>query len=1016
MTSEPKGGFRFQPTTANPSRTVQRPRLTRLLVGRFEHRLTTVVGAAGFGKSTALALAVENNRLDPRGIDVWLACAAGDDDPSHLLGGLSRALGFDPVGDTDDTIRRINDAIWSQAPADVVLLLDDAQFITSPDAVGVLTHLLSEMPTNGHLLLIARTTPLVPTAGLLADDQLLEIGETELAFDDYELDDLVLRRASSRYDDTDAPLPRHAATADLQLAAGTAASVEFLWEEILSTIDPSRLTQLKRCAVLDELDAEMVEILTGGEFGLNELIADVPLIDQQDGSARLHSLLRHALVQRLTNAERRTALSIAGDIEIRRDRHSKAVELFRQAGDEISARDAARDFVLLPTLKQDMESITTIRRVMRAISPGTAVATALEAASMFGGQEAHVAVVFQTCAEQARAENDDALEAQSILRILQASWVNLTEEPAWLHDRLVELAEHSDFAQGVLAHARSFDAQFAGDHRAALAQLDNYHHWGSSVGSVLRTTRLCDLGRPEMVGDGIGLDDLASLPPGSEVFVALALWMRGDAAPELALELVRPLVASIIQGGFRHPSVAALATATAIAFAAGDTASARHWADAAAEITASGVGRTVELCAHIAAASVASSDGDDERAAELMAPEHTGLDMPGWPLRPQLIAVPLVYLTRPESRPIFDRSSFGPTISAAVAAGQALVALRQPDGLLEAQQLVALLPWTRPNVLRAHVLPHHLAELASVAASTGNRAARDVLGELPSAGSLLHRVARDTSTSAHSAALDLIHEFPQQPTVRLHARLLGPMQLIADGQPIAARDWDRRPRVKELCALLLARRRLPRLEIIDLMWPDQTDERKALQNLRTTLSLLQSVLEPDRMDSIAPFFVSSDGDHLLAHDLFTSDVDEFERLFEQAQADDDGGLPGRALDTYMAALELYGGDYLDELDTAWSLLDQVSLTTRAHLAACRIAELVSAQGEPEQAARWARHALLIDPTSERAGRLLVASFDASGDRSAARQAAEHVRDRLTAAGISTSPATQRLFERIGVVG
>jgi len=59
-------GRRFEPTTVRHERVVGRARLTRLLNGRFTHRVTTVVGAAGYGKTTALALAVDSHRPDAR--------------------------------------------------------------------------------------------------------------------------------------------------------------------------------------------------------------------------------------------------------------------------------------------------------------------------------------------------------------------------------------------------------------------------------------------------------------------------------------------------------------------------------------------------------------------------------------------------------------------------------------------------------------------------------------------------------------------------------------------------------------------------------------------------------------------------------------------------------------------------------------------------------------------------------------------------------------------------------------
>src|SRR5512145_1451267 len=73
--------FRFEPPEPRP-RSLTRPRLLRALLGRWEHRVTVVVGGPGLGKTTLLAQAVAENRLAPRGEDVWLglgpADAAGD--------------------------------------------------------------------------------------------------------------------------------------------------------------------------------------------------------------------------------------------------------------------------------------------------------------------------------------------------------------------------------------------------------------------------------------------------------------------------------------------------------------------------------------------------------------------------------------------------------------------------------------------------------------------------------------------------------------------------------------------------------------------------------------------------------------------------------------------------------------------------------------------------------------------------------------------------------------------------
>jgi two-component SAPR family response regulator len=302
--------------------------------------------------------------------------------------------------------------------------------------------------------------------------------------------------------------------------------------------------------------------------------------------------------------------------------------------------------------------------------------------------------------------------------------------------------------------------------------------------------------------------------------------------------------------------------------------------------------------------------------------------------------------------------------------------------------------------------------LACAAVSAGSAAAQDVLDSLPDLPNLLRRVASDSGESVAALADEMLGDRPARPSFELTTTTLGKMTLRRDGEVVTADGWARRSRVRELWALLLERRRLHRFDVIELMWPSYEDDRKAATNLRSTLSALQGVLEPNRSDDSPPFFLTLDHEHLAVADGMRSDADIFDDLVAAAQADDNAGLPGRALDTYRQAVDLYQGDYLDGIDAAWAVLTRLRLRSLAVSAACRVAELTSAKGEPEEAARMARQAQMFDERSERAGRVLVAALDASGDRSAAQDAATHLSSVLHDSGIELSTETTRLFIRI----
>lgn len=990
-----------------PDRLVRRPRLTQALARRFEHRVTTVVASAGAGKTAALTLAVDNNELDPIGRDVWLDATATDNDPLHLLAGIAEALGVGMVIEDTDGINRLHDAVWSEAPVDVCIIIDDAHLISAPDAVDVVAALVRGLPRNGHVLLASREPASVPLARLRAHGQLLELTDADLELTDAELNSLCEQRDAS--DAISTELPRHAATADLQLAAGAGAGVEFLWEEVLAGLDADRLQHLRRVAVVAEIDERAVNGITDGQFDISTLVDGLPLVERRsDGSARMHALLREALVAGLSDGERRKWIEHAADLEVERQRFAEAVRLYHEAGHQVAARETAREYVMAPTVRQTIADLTSIRRIIGELAPDSALMQALEASLRFGGLEQDVVPMFHAMADAARREGDERLEALALHRINQAGYVGLTSLTDEHEQRINELATSSDFARGAAAHFRSERAQLAGDTQASIEALADYHYFGPVSEVVLRAQRWCDLGQPEQVAVGLGPDDLEALPDGAEIFISLAMWLRGEADPALAMAVVTDMVPVVLRRGATHPSVSILGVATTIALAAGDADSARRFANQARELQDLGVGTTTALFGDVALASVAAVADGDDAAARILDPSRAALSFTGWPSRAHLLALPLVYLSLPETRPALDAAPFGPSLRTAVTAGQALVELRVGGSAAVAQRL----PWGRPNLLRAHVLPPHLVELACAAAEAGNAEAQLVLDELPDLATNLARVQAGSSAPAQRHATALLGRLPRGAPSDLSAVLLGAPQLQRDGELVTGSGWERRPKTRELCALLLERRRVDRHELLAMLWPGHDDDAKAQGNLRTVLSTLQGLLEPDRPKGQEPFFLRTEGDCLVIDASLRTDAEEFERLMSSAIADDQAGLPAQALVRYETALGLYRGEYVEGVDASWLALSRIRLRALALNGMCRLAELTAARGEPETAARWAQQACTIDPLDERAGRLFAAALDAGGHPGGARDAITDLLARLAVNDLAPDRATVRLLDRL----
>ena len=1002
MTAERRHG----PTGGPTRHLIDRPRLDRLLLGRFEQRVTVISAPAGSGKTSALALAVENNRLDPRGVDVFVGLSSFDDSPLALLERIMRALGIvvDVELDTTTACRRVVDAVWTHAPDEVAVILDDVHLVDDPDARRAIEDLVEILPDNGHLVLASRRQPPIPIARLRAHRRVLEIDQDELGFDDDELDELRTARSGR----SDVELPRHAASADLRLALGVGASTDFLREEIVASLDPDRLDQLRRVSVLDEFDAELVLAMTDGRFDVDTLLADLPLVEHRsDGTFRLHALLREALLVGWNASRHRKASSVAADLLAERGRHGASIRLHLAASDEIAARDVARAFISSPTLRHTMPEVREVTGLVETIDDDGPLVSVLRAARRFAGLVPESIEPMRSIADDARRHGDSEIEALALHRAFQAQFFDLDLDDIdgpYLH-RLVELADELPFAKGALAHVRSQSALHRGDAQGAWAALDDYDGLGEESRIVTVNQRLCDLGRVEEVGLGLTPDDLAGLPEGSEVFIAFAMWLRGEESPEFAHEFVAALLPELDRRGQLDTIVSALGVATSIALAAGDVAEARRRAEWAADLARVGTPRTATVFAQIAAASVAAVVDSDDAAAALLDEDTTGISFGSWPQRGHLLALPLLYATRPETREVLDSITLGPALTTAVRAGRALVALRDGD-----PRPAREIPWSQAHVLRVHVLPHHLVELACAAAHDGSDAAADLLQRIPDLDRHLGRVATTARAPARTLASELLGRRRPTAPSDLTVDLLGPIRLFRDGVEVTDDDWTRRARVRELLALLCARRHLTRLDVLAEMWSGHDDDAKADANLRSTLSRLQRVLEPDRSGT-DPYFLRSDGDVLTLHGDVTTDVDRFERTLARARQADEAGSPARALDVYTAAIAAYRGEYLLGVDAGWTVLTRMRLQSLAVNALCRIGELTAARGHPEAAAGWAQQALEHDPLSQRAASIFVSALAASGDIAGARAAGDSLEAGFLAAGIEVERSTRRVFDR-----
>lgn len=988
------------------------------LARRFELDAVVITAPAGYGKTTALAQVLATANDDDR-VDIWLQCTAADEDADVLGAALLRACGLDHATSAHEArsvgAEEITDALLRLAPAHACLVVDDFHVLSAGSSgLALLGDVVARLPRNGHVVLCGRANPGLPLGRMVSRGVAEQLTAADLAYDDDELDRAAgfTTDASQHRDLLD--VMRWPAAA--RLSADGDDSMSDLLNEIADGLGSDGRAVLTALAGLDDVDDDIVRAASDGRFGAAGLLGDLPLVQRSDGgSFQIHDLWTRAL----RGDAAADGLTIASMCRVAHHllaagQTLEAAELFASAGDTAGVDLASRTLLAQPLMSVSTSQLRRMARVAREALGEHPVTDLLRATVAEAGDERASADRFEAVARHAAAAGDEEIEA---LALQNAMNMRTILDPATIGDDLLAradvLAAHGNaMATSVAIVIRSHRARLAGEPEESAAILGQLSGSLSPMIAGSLAFGLSDLGRPEDVPTPSDLDEATtSAAQAGGQALAQAIWLRGDVSPELALELGTQLADVTDVGGVPNQTVSTNAVLALVACAAGHDAAARQFAERATRWSASTASVHVRGLAIVSDAALAVCAGDEAAARAALDKLLAVLPLGNWPPRAYLYSLPMVYALAPQTRPMIERCRFGPAFSAVVAAARALSALREHGDAVPA----AMLPWDRPELLRAHVLPPHLTQLAAAAAASGDAEVGTVLDQLPSLRRNLAGAADvgHAATAAWSRAR--MAALPSRPDFDLRLRVLGTVDLRRGSTAVTDADWSNRDRVRQLFALVVLHRRLPRRRAAELLWPDLTPERAA-SNLRVNLSHLQRVLQPARPAEERPWFLVADGELLtIAPDGVDVDADRFEAAANAARSLDGAGRVTAALERYTEAAELYRGDYLEEWPPSdWAAVEQRRLRAVALGVFTRLAELGLARGEPERACEWASLALRHEPLHESAARCFARSLAGQGDRAGATRSLRELLERVRDEGLRCEPETIRLAATFGV--
>ncbi|MFE3782536.1 LuxR C-terminal-related transcriptional regulator [Amycolatopsis sp. NPDC059090] len=286
-----------------PADLVSRPRLLAVLDRAAEAALVFVGAPAGFGKTVLLA---EWARRRGRGAVAWLSADADDNDDRLFWSAVLEALGrcgrfpdgdplrFLAVPESPSTdlafLAELADALDTLSEP-VVLVLDSAHEITSPEPWRGLRTLVRHQPAGLCLAVSSRREPPLPLGRARLADRLVEIGAERLRFTAGEAETLFAPPDPANPRDEVAPLVDRTGgwPAGLRLAAASAsrhgslwdfdtgrdsAALAYLTDEVLAPLSTAQRELLRTISVCDDVPAGLAPVLCGradAEAMLHEL-------------------------------------------------------------------------------------------------------------------------------------------------------------------------------------------------------------------------------------------------------------------------------------------------------------------------------------------------------------------------------------------------------------------------------------------------------------------------------------------------------------------------------------------------------------------------------------------------------------------------------------------------------------------------------------------------------------------------------------------------------------------------
>ena len=356
---------------------VQREDLFERLDVGLDGRLTVVTGAPGSGKTTLMTTWLAARPA--RGSVAWISLEPSDGNLVRFWSEFTELLRAAAAGPlpalpepADDGFEAALADACRELPEPVIVVLDDFERVRSPRVTESLDRLLQAPRTRLHLIIASRRDPWLSLPRLRLAGQLNEIRSSDLAFSREQAHELFTRAGVTLTDDQVRKLHHRTEgwVGGLRLAALSLAGdanpdafvrsfagddrtiADYLVAEVLHQQPAPVREFMLRTSVVDELEPDLVNALTGGEYGAQTL----QLLERSNAflmplDSRRQRYRYHAMFAELLRSELKYRMADAFRLQHRRAArwyaaHGRPVSAVRHAvaaGDEVAAIELLAD-------------------------------------------------------------------------------------------------------------------------------------------------------------------------------------------------------------------------------------------------------------------------------------------------------------------------------------------------------------------------------------------------------------------------------------------------------------------------------------------------------------------------------------------------------------------------------------------------------------------------------------------------------------------------------------------------